>query len=154
MFLLLCQRPMIETIRQFGPFDAAADYVLRAGGYSVIARSGGQVAIVSTTHGFYLLGGGQEDGETAEQAAVREASEECGAQIRILDRIGIADELVFAADEGTHFRKRCTFFRAELLSDELTGGEDDHSLVWMSADQAISMLRHESQKWAVAESGL
>jgi 8-oxo-dGTP diphosphatase len=142
---------MVDGIRQFGTIDPAATYVLRLGGYAVVVRSSGQVALVSTKGGYYLPGGGQEEGESAEAAAVREALEECGARIRLIHRIGIADELVFAADERTHFRKRCTFFRAELLTEEISGGESDHTLLWISAKQAVSLLRHESQRWAVTE---
>lgn len=146
------QAPIVDGIRQFGKVDPAATYVFRPGGYAVIVRSSGDVALVSVKGAFYLPGGGQENGESAEAAVVREAMEECGAHIRIINRIGIADELVFAADEQTHFRKRCTFFRAELLTEVLSGGESDHTLLWIAPKQAASLLRHESQKWAVAKS--
>jgi len=148
------EAPIVDGIRQFGVVDPSAAYVLRPGGYAVIVRSSGDVALLSVKGNCYLPGGGQEDGEDAEAAAVREALEECGARIRIIDRIGMADELVFAAGEQTHFRKRCTFFRAELLTEVLSGGESDHSLIWVSPEQAVSLLRHGSQKWAVAESAV
>jgi hypothetical protein len=58
--------------------------------------------------------------------------------------------LVFAADEGTHYRKRCAFFLAEVVGRS-GAGEPDHELLWLSPTDALARLRHESQRWAVAE---
>jgi 8-oxo-dGTP pyrophosphatase MutT (NUDIX family) len=95
-------------------------------------------------------GGGQEAGESPEQAAVRETLEECGLRIVLGERVGVADELVFAAEENTHFRKRCTFFLAEVV-EKVSAGEADHELLWLAPERAAAELRHESQRWAVAE---
>jgi ADP-ribose pyrophosphatase YjhB (NUDIX family) len=140
---------MSDKIRQFGVLEPDANYVLRPGGYAVIHGPVGKLAILATNGNFYLPGGGQNTGETAEDAAIRESLEECGLHIRITRQIGIADEVVYAALERTHFRKRCTFFAAELVSDEIGIGEADVTLVWMPAEQAISQLRHKSQRWAI-----
>jgi hypothetical protein len=64
--------------------------------------------------------------------------------------VGAADELVFAAAEGQYYRKRCVFFSAEFVRRG-EGGEVDHRLVWMSAEEAVARLQHQSQAWAVAE---
>jgi 8-oxo-dGTP pyrophosphatase MutT (NUDIX family) len=110
----------------------------------------GELAVVSTPSGLALIGGGQNDGESPADAAIREAAEECGLQIKLGPQIGVADELVFAADERTHYRKRCTFFLAD-ISGSIGAGEPDHELVWLSAADAMNKLRHESQRWAVAK---
>jgi 8-oxo-dGTP pyrophosphatase MutT (NUDIX family) len=89
-------------------------------------------------------------GESPGEAAVREAREECGLRISLGSRIGMADELVFAADEATYYRKRCVFLLAELV-EQVGAGEPDHELIWLPAEQAATELRHESQRWAVAE---
>jgi 8-oxo-dGTP diphosphatase len=140
---------MTGSIPEFGPLAPRAAYVLRPGGYAVIFGTAGEVALVSTPHGLALPGGGQNAGESPEDAAAREAREECGLQIALVRPVGVADELVFADDEGTHYRKRCTFFIAEAVS--WTGaGEPDHELVWLALPDALAALRHESQRWAVA----
>jgi hypothetical protein len=65
-------------------------------------------------------------------------------------RITVADELVFAAGEQTHYRKRCTFYLAQIIGRH-GRGEPDHELVWLSPQDASTMLLQESQRWAVAE---
>jgi 8-oxo-dGTP diphosphatase len=139
---------MIGPDREFGELVAGATYVLRPGGYAVISNASGDVAVISTPQGLFLLGGWQEDDETPGQAAVREALEECGLSIRLGKRLGTADELVFAEEEDVYYRKRCTFFRAEVVKRE-NSGEMDHELVWMPPEEAIMRLHHESQRWII-----
>lgn len=141
---------MVEPSREFGDVVPGVTYVRRSGGYAVICDTGNEVAVVSTRQGLFLPGGGQEDAETPEQAAVREAYEECGLRIRLRSRLGTADELVFAADEATYYRKRCTFFSAEVVRQE-GRGEADHQLIWIIPEEAVARLRHESQRWAVSQ---
>ncbi len=139
---------MVEDIPEFGVAAANANYVLRPGGYLVVQNSQGEIAMVSTPQGFFLPGGGQEEGESPAQAAVREANEECGLRVQLRGLLGTADELVYAATEGKYYRKRCVFFSAEVVQGD-ERGEDDHQLTWMRAEEAVSRLRHESQAWAV-----
>jgi 8-oxo-dGTP pyrophosphatase MutT (NUDIX family) len=136
------------AIPQFGQQEPGADYLLRPGGYVVVVR-GAWVAVLDTPSGVMLPGGGCEAGEDAAAAAVREAREECGLRIALQARLGTADELVFSASEQTHFRKRCTFFRAALLKED-GGGEPGYVLHWVAPSEAIARLRHDSQRWAVA----
>jgi 8-oxo-dGTP pyrophosphatase MutT (NUDIX family) len=137
------------AIREFGTFVSGATYVLRPGGYAVIFSDAGDVATVATPRGLMLPGGGQNDGESPEGATLREVEEECGLRITLGSRIGVADELVFAADERTHYRKRCTFFFADVIGG-VRVDEPDHKLTWLSRD-AVASLLHESQRWAAAE---
>lgn len=139
---------MTAHIPEFGLDPAEAEYSLRPGGYAVIFSRVGEVAIVSTPNGLFLPGGGQDSGESPEAAVVREAREECGLRISLGGRIGVADELVFAAEEGIHHRKRCVFFLAEII-EQLGAGEPDHELIWLAPEAAAARLRHASQRWAV-----
>jgi 8-oxo-dGTP diphosphatase len=141
---------MVEDIPEFGERLPGVDYVLRPGGYVVVHNSQGEIALVSTPQGFFLPGGGQGGGETPEQAAIREAEEEGGLCVRLTRLLGRADELVYAAEEWIHYRKRCSFFSAE-LTFRRAGGEADHILVWMTPGEALTRLSHQSQRWAVME---
>lgn len=141
---------MISEFPEFGLLDSKAEYILRPGGYAVIFSAAGEVAVVSTPRGLFLPGGGQEITESPEEAAIREAREECGLQISLTGRIGVADELVFSEKEGKHYRKRCVFFLAKII-EQLGAGEPDHELIWLASEDAATGLRHESQRWAVSE---
>jgi 8-oxo-dGTP diphosphatase len=138
------------AIPEFGAIVPGADYLLRPGGYAVIFSAAGEVAAVSRPLGLALPGGGQEGGERPEEAAVREVEEECGLRVALGRRIGVADELVFAAEDLKYYRKRCTFFLAEVLGRS-GPGEPDHELVWLAPRDAVALLLHGSQRWAVAE---
>lgn len=141
------------TIPQFGHYDPAVAYILRPGGYVVLLDGQSHVRVVRTRGGIFLPGGGQDAGESAAAAAIREVHEECGLEIALARCIGVADELVFAETEGRHYCKRCTFFLAEILRK--TGpGESDHELLSMSISEALSQLRHESQRWAMAQAAI
>ena len=137
-------------IPQFGAQTPGANYVLRRGGYAVIFNADGAIAVVSAPGGLVLPGGAQENGESADAAAIREAIEECGLRIAIGNRLGAADELVFADGENKHYRKRCEFFVAEVIGTA-TAVEPDHHLMWLLPKRALTELRHDSQRWAVEQ---
>jgi 8-oxo-dGTP diphosphatase len=139
---------MVSGIPEFGTTVSGEDYILRPGGYIIVRNSQGEIAVVATPQGFFLPGGGQEDGESPAQAAVREANEECGLLVRLRELLGTADELVFAASEEKYYRKRSAFFSAELIRCD-KGGEADHQLMWMRVEEAVTRLSHKSQTWAV-----
>jgi 8-oxo-dGTP pyrophosphatase MutT (NUDIX family) len=138
------------TIREFGVRTQDVEYVLRPGGYVIVHNDKDEIAVARVNGCCFLPGGGQNDGESPEDAAVRETFEECGLRIGNLLRIGIADELVHARQEHSHFRKRCTFMTAE-LNGAIGHGEGDHELIWLPMAAALGMLTQESQRWAVGE---
>lgn len=141
---------MSASILEFGSREPTANYVLRPGAHVVLFDERGEIAVLGAPTGPVLPGGGQHFGETAEQTAIRETAEECGLDISLGPALGVADELVFAADEDTHYRKRCSFFVAQVI-DRVGPGEPDHPLTWMPASEAVQTLRHGSHRWAVAE---
>jgi 8-oxo-dGTP diphosphatase len=139
---------MSSEIPEFGERKPGAPYVLRPGGYAVIFDAEGRLAVVANEQCLHLPGGGQEAGETAQEAAVREVAEESGLRVALGPLIGVADELVGARMEEARFRKRCSFFRASVVGAG-EPSEPDHELLWMTPDAALARLHHDSQRWAV-----
>jgi 4-aminobutyrate aminotransferase-like enzyme len=139
-----------SIVPQFGIREPRARYIPRPGGYGVIFNEDGRIAVVLTPGGAFLPGGGQEPGESAEHALVREAMEECGLRVSVGRSLGVADELVFFVEERRHYRKRCTFFLASVRASQTTVPKEvDHELQWLPVKQALSRLSHESQRWAL-----
>ena len=133
---------MATAIPEFGRAEAGVEYALRPGGYAVIRDEAGRMAVVSTPVGLALPGGGQEPGEGPEQAAAREVGEECGLRIEVGAVIGVADD-------GRYYRKRCTYFFAEVVG-RCDAVEVDHELRWLPPADAEADLMHGSQRWAVS----
>ena len=141
---------MSSPIPEFGLSIAGQTYVLRPGSYAVIRNAVGAISVVQTPLGVFLPGGGQEPDESAEAALIREVAEECGLAIQLLSFVGMADELVFSREEQRYFRKRCSFFTAQVRSGRgPLSGEPNHLPRWLAAEAAVSELSHESQRWAV-----
>jgi 8-oxo-dGTP pyrophosphatase MutT (NUDIX family) len=95
---------MVPVIPEFGIAASGAAYVLRLGGHVPLFNAAGELATFAMPMGLAFPGGGQDEGERPKDAAVREVEEECGLRIALEGRLGVADELVFAAEEGKHYR--------------------------------------------------
>jgi 8-oxo-dGTP diphosphatase len=134
---------MTAAIREFGTREPDVDYRIRPGGYVVLRNDTGNVAVIATPGGLLLPGGGQDPREAPEEAAICETLEECGVRIRPDELIGVADELVFEEEEDGYFRKRCSVFKAAVLS---CGAETvaEYQVLWMSPCDAEARLPHGS----------
>lgn len=139
------------TALVFGDRVPGREYVLRPSAYAVIAREDrGALAIVKTECGWHLPGGGIEEGESPELAVTREALEECGFRVRVVRTLGQATELVCSSDDGTYYEKPSDFFEARI--EAVTRAlEDDSVVVWRNVEDALTMLSHDSHRWAVHE---
>ena len=137
-----------KPIQAFGERLPDQDYVFRPSAYVVVRDLRQRIATVQTLRGVFLPGGGINPGESAQEAAVREAREECGFEIQLDGEIGVADEYLYAEMESTFFVKRSSFFRASLTSSGLAS-ESDHELVWLPQGEAESALKHGSHRWAL-----
>ncbi|MEI6054257.1 MAG: NUDIX domain-containing protein [Candidatus Saccharibacteria bacterium] len=105
------------------------------------------IALINVRNGDYykIPGGGIEDGETEESAAEREAMEESGCRVKIIDKIG-EQEFIDKNEKynGTIHRSIC--FLANKVGDLSDTSFDDWEksnnmeLVWVSFPEAIELF--------------
>jgi 8-oxo-dGTP diphosphatase len=117
--------------------------------YVIIGDSQRRIAIVRTSRGAYLPGGGVEGTETPAAAAAREAREECGLDIRVGAWRAWAIDHVDAPDEDTHYEKRSVFYEGVELSPAIAPLEPDHELSWLPVPDALELLSPPSHRWAL-----
>ena len=139
---------------QFGEPEAGVKYRDRPAVFGIAERAG-QIALIRVTREgmppFYdLPGGAIEPGESESRALAREFSEETGLIVRggeILDR---ADQYMVKSD-GEPVNNRSVLMTAVIEGyDAGLKIEDDHKLTWFSPEEALRIVRLESQAWAIA----
>ena len=138
---------------QFGAAEPGVDYKDRPAAFGVLARDG-KVALVRVTKPgmapwLDLPGGALEEGESDEEAMVREFGEETGLIVRPGRLIGRADQY-FRRDNGDPVNNRSAIFHATLEREAASlKCEDDHELVWLEPGEAMAGVRHDSHAWAL-----
>jgi 8-oxo-dGTP diphosphatase len=141
-------------VPQFGTPEPGRDYPDRPAAFAIVERDG-QIALVRVSFvggggRTDLPGGGIDDGETADRAAVRECGEEAGLVVETLDLVTRADHF-FVNENGVAKNTRGIFLAARRLGEDAAlKTEDDHALVWTDPHEALVRLDRESHAWALA----
>ena len=95
-------------------------------------------------------GGAIEPGESDARALAREVIEETGLIVHAGEELGRADQYMVKAD-GEPVNNRCLLMTAESDGyDASQKVEEDHKLVWFDPDEALRIIRLDSQAWAIA----
>jgi 8-oxo-dGTP diphosphatase len=136
-------------ICEFGTRCEGKIYIDRPGAYAVIEDNYRQVAVIKTSNGYFLPGGGIDSGETDIEALKREIIEEIGYQVSELVEIGEAVEFINADAEGKYYRIHSSFYKVRIDSKIGEVFEKDHQLVWLLQEDALKLLKRQSQVWAI-----
>lgn len=140
---------MNSTVPVFGQIDHSIAYVDRPGAYGFLKNGEGDLAIIQTTFGFFLPGGGQDGSESLESTLRRELLEEIGYRLLSSRIVSRAIQYHWSKFYGQHFRKMGTFFEIEAAPlDPHPGYQNEHSLLWWPIDYAKVKLSQEFQRWA------
>ena len=134
----------------FGERVEGATYVVREGVYGVVLNYEDKIAVVKNSFGYFLPGGGIEEGENFEECLIREFREETGYSIQISKFIGKSSKYYFS-EAFNHYRHPIGFFYIVNLEQRLTDiTEKDHELLWLSQNECTKVL-YDHQDWAVKE---
>lgn len=132
-------------MKQFGEKVEGVRYKKRPGCYGVIIKDG-KVGVIKPDDydTYFLTGGGIEDGETERETLHREAMEEIGREIEVLEKIGEAEEYVYSKAERKHILKESHFYRIALRNENKRGSK--YELIWIGADE-LEKMHFESYRW-------
>ena len=132
---------------EFGQAQSGCVYWERSGAYALMLSPDGLLAVVEGREGrLYLPGGGYGEGETGEEALLREAKEEGGWQIEIGPHFAEAIQYVEAGAEGD-FRLHARYYRARIIAENI--GVAEHRVAWLTLDEAAARLHRACDRWAV-----
>ena len=131
-------------IPTFGEKKSDVAYVARRGAYAVIFDNERRVAAIRGASGYFLPGGGVEEGETFEIALHRELFEECAATVKILNVIGEARDFIYAKAENAYFEKLGVFYFAQFATVPAS-----RDLEWLDPRETDNLFRQKGHAWAV-----
>lgn len=129
------------------------EYTDRKGAY-IIPISDGKIAIVSTQKGYFLLGGGIEQGESDESCIARECLEEIGYEVLIDKHVCSAETYGYRYSNHPnieYFHPIQTYYIGKLLERKQLPTENDHYLEWVNYENLKGNLFVEMQNWALDE---
>lgn len=135
------EKPKIRTVEQ-----------ISAGG-AAFRRSGDELEVavvaVNPSGRWQLPKGIVDDGETPEQAAVREVREEAGVEAEIVELVEKVEYWYFGTNKGerVRFHKFVYFYLMKYVAGDVA--DHDHEVVearWVKIDEAIKMLAFKSEK--------
>jgi 8-oxo-dGTP diphosphatase len=139
------------NIPTFGRPLPGITYTDRPGAYAFFFNPQGELAIIETSMGWFLPGGGVEAGESEEEALRRELIEEIGWELNALKFLRQAVQFHWSAYYQKHFKKIGSFYLAEARPAAGSKAHPDHHLRWLPPVQAERKLTQEFQRWAVRE---
>ena len=89
--------------------------------------------------------GTPDDGESIEQTALREVSEETGLEVQILRAIGTTE--YWFASRGTRFHKRVHFFLMEATGGDVALHDHEYDVVrWVPVEDARALLSFDNYR--------
>lgn len=113
---------------------------------------GGEVAVIVPVKrgasGERVLGlpkGHVDPGETVEQAAIREVSEETGVRARLIDALGEVDYSY--ERRGRRVPKRVAFYLFEYVSGTVADHDEEiEEAMWIALDRAAQVLTYATER--------
>lgn len=135
------------TDKVFGEKIENVSYRRREGAYLIIIENQ-KAAAVKIPKGYFLLGGGLEDGESHEECIKRECLEEIGFDVQIDGYICSGETYCIHSKLG-YFHPVQYYYYGKLLKKTAEPVEKDHVLVWIPLEEIEEKFFSRQQAWAV-----
>ena len=135
--------------KSFGSPQSEVKYLDRPSAYGIAFDGQGRAAVVHCEgKGYFLLGGGMEPGEAEEDCIRREALEEAGFAVTVLEKVCIGEEYTTTKD-GRPFHPIGHVYLIQLDEKISEPVEPDHALTWLPVEefQRVTFMRY--QAWAM-----
>lgn len=88
-----------------------------------------------------------EDGESPEEAALREVEEETGLRGRIVGKVADSTYWYVAPDEKVRYKKTVHFYLMEYLSGDTSLHDwEVEEVRWMSPEEAMQLLTYRGER--------
>ena len=125
------------------------DYTDREGAY-IIPFHHDKVGVIRTSKGYFLVGGGIENGEDHITCIKRECLEETGYAVCVKDRVCSAETYVHHPTIG-YFHPIQTYYVGEIITAVSESTEADHKFLWIEYDKIKGKMFVEMQNWALEQ---
>lgn len=131
-------------MRTFGKRDYNLNYWMRTGAYAVIQNDEQQFLCVRDLDGLlFLVGGGVDEGESPENALLRESIEETGHKIQIVKTIGKAERHWVSAKYPNDSQHNVgILYECELL-EKVAEPLEKETMCWVDFNDLEKHLLHE-----------
>lgn len=123
------------------------NYIDREGAYLIPVHDN-QIGVIQTSKGYFLLGGGLENGESHNACIERECFEEAGYVVCIKEKVCSAETYGHHPILG-YFHPIQTYYVGEILNKVPTPIEADHKFLWVDYDAIKGRMFVEMQNWAI-----
>lgn len=133
----------------FGQPLPEVEYTRRKGSYAIIFNDNREVAIMKTDGGYFLPGGGIEEGENEVDALHREILEETGYVLKSYDYFTTMDQYLFGKTQRIHYHVVGAIYICKLNQKHTEPIEKDHELKWIKPHEAKRLMRLEYQGHAI-----
>ena len=127
------------------------EYKRRIGAYGLLTNDVNQIAVIHTSTGYFLPGGGWEDGESLETCLIREFKEEVALEVRVNRKLSEISFYFYSTSMACHMISEGHFYHCHALGPVEGPGEEDYTMVWMTLEEAKDKLYLDNQKTAVWE---
>ena len=136
----------------FGERDYKLNYWKRTGAYAVIQNDRQQFLCVKDSNGLlFLVGGGVDEGESPENALLRESIEETGHEIRIVEEIGKAERHWISSKYPSDSQHNVGILYAAQLLEKVAEPVEKEIMCWVDYSELEKNLLHEHHLYLIKQ---